>query len=101
MLGRGRLYRRAKARGPTADILREAARQRTAALLRLEPDDDGEALASAIAAHTGRPRDDVDDLLYGPSPETDEELVALAADLDALAHEVGAPPVRTDEGEQR
>ncbi|GLH95869.1 hypothetical protein Pa4123_11410 [Phytohabitans aurantiacus] len=101
VLGRGRLYRRAKARGPTADILREAARQRTAALLRLEPDDDGEALASAIAAHTGRPRDDVDDLLYGASPETDEELVALAADLDALAHEVGAPPVRTDEGEQR
>lgn len=101
VLGRGRLYRRAKARGPTADILREAARQRAATLLRLEPDADGEALAAAIAAHTGRSRDDVDDVLYGPSPETDEELATLAADLDALAHAVGAPPVSTDEGEQR
>ncbi|MEH1128520.1 DUF4350 domain-containing protein [Micromonospora sp. CPCC 206061] len=101
VLGRGRLYRRAKARGPTADILREAARQRAATLLRLEPDADEGALADAVAVHTGWNRDEVDHLLYGASPETDEELVALAADLDALAHEVGAPPVRTDEGEQR
>jgi hypothetical protein len=101
VLGRGRLYRRAKARGPTADILREAARQRATTLLRLEPDAGEDALAAAVAAHTGWNRDDVDDLLYGASPETDEELVALAADLDELAHDVGAPPVSTEEGEQR
>ncbi|WP_246278610.1 DUF4350 domain-containing protein [Phytohabitans rumicis] len=79
VLGRGRLYRRAKARGPTAGILRAAARERIAQSL--GPDAD---LVDAVAARTGRDRDEIDALLYGASPETDDELRRLHADLDAL-----------------
>ncbi|MEJ3741872.1 DUF4350 domain-containing protein [Actinomycetes bacterium KLBMP 9797] len=101
VLGRGRLYRRAKARGPTADILRRAARHRVIPLLSLPPDADADALVDAVANQTGRDRDEVDALLYGPAPETEEELRQLARDLDVLAHAVSAPPSTRDEGEQR
>lgn len=84
VLGRGRLYRRAKARGPVADVLRAAARDRIRSIL--GPD---VSLVDEVVAHTGRDRDEVDALLYGPTPENDEELQRLQGDLEALLHAIG------------
>ncbi|BCB85032.1 DUF4350 domain-containing protein [Phytohabitans suffuscus] len=83
--GRGRLYRRAKARGPTADILRAAARDRLAQLLTPTP---GVSLVDAVAAATGRDPEQIEGLLDGPTPESDEELRRLQSDLDALVEAV-------------
>jgi len=83
--GRGRLYRRAKARGPTAEILRAAARARVAQLLNPAPE---VSLVDATAAATGRDREQIEGLLDGPAPEDDDELRRLQADLDALVEAV-------------
>lgn len=83
--GRGRLYRRAKARGPTADLLRAAARDRLAQLITPTP---GMSLVEAAAAATGRDRDEIEGLLDGPTPESDDDLRRLQADLDALVEAV-------------
>ncbi|MDQ7907768.1 DUF4350 domain-containing protein [Phytohabitans sp. ZYX-F-186] len=83
--GRGRLYRRAKARGPTADLLRAAARDRLAQLLAPSPE---MSLVDAAAAATGRDREQIEGLLDGPTPESDDDLRRLQADLDALVEAV-------------
>jgi hypothetical protein len=83
--GRGRLYRRAKARGPTADTLRAAARDRLAQLLNPTPE---VSLVDAVAAATGRGSEQVEGLLDGPTPESDDDLRRLQADLDALVEAV-------------
>lgn len=83
--GRGRLYRRAKARGPTADVLRAAARERIAQLLAPPP---GVSLVDATAAATGQDREQVEGLLDGPTPESDDDLRRLQSDLDALVEAV-------------
>lgn len=103
VLGRGRLYRRARARGPALDILRSAARTRLAGLLDLPADAQAEAVVAAVAAQTGRAPEDVDELLYGPAPENDDDLVRVASELDTLVSEVAAPPQSptSDEGEAR
>jgi len=87
--GRGRLYRRAKARGPTADTLRATARERLAQLLNPAPD---VSLADATAAATGRDREQIEDLLDGPTPENDDDLRRLQADLDALVEAIRRAP---------
>ncbi|GAA4450537.1 DUF4350 domain-containing protein [Phytohabitans houttuyneae] len=83
--GRGRLYRRAKARGPTADLLRAAARDRLAQLLTPTAE---VSLVDATAAATGLDREQVEGLLDGPTPESDDDLRRLQADLDALVDAV-------------
>ena len=83
--GRGRLYRRAKARGPTADTLRAATRDRLAQLLTHTPD---VSLVDAAAAATGRDPELIEGLLDGPTPESDDDLRRLQADLDALVEAV-------------
>ncbi|MFC0529236.1 DUF4350 domain-containing protein [Phytohabitans kaempferiae] len=83
--GRGRLYRRAKARGPTADVLRAAARERLAQLLAPEPE---ASLVDAVAAASGRDREQIEGLLDGPAPESDDDLRRLQSDLDALVESV-------------
>jgi hypothetical protein len=52
------------------------------------PDAPGPVVAGAAAAHTARPREQVDRLLTGPPPADDAALVALADDLDRLVEEV-------------
>jgi hypothetical protein len=88
--GRGRLYRRAKARGPALAALRTAALHRLLPVLDL-PDASGEpepsTVVSALAERTGWDADRVDAVLYGPEPTTDAELVLAARDLDALLHD--------------
>jgi hypothetical protein len=92
VLGRGRLYRRARARGPAADILRAAALARILPLLDLPPDTPPGQVAIAVGAQTGQPPGTMLELLYGDAPINDADLLRLARDLTALPHAVSAPP---------
>ncbi len=86
----GRLYRRAGDREHAAEALRSAARARMADRLRLPRRTDHHALATAVAAHTGRGVDEVAALL-GPTsapPSHDRDLADLARRLDELDREV-------------
>jgi hypothetical protein len=109
VLGRGRLYQRAKARGPAAEVLRRAALRRIEPALGLDPDHTADDVTAAVAARTGHDPARVGGLLYGPAPTHDDELLDLARGLDALADEVGGVPTRDpspggagpDQGEPR
>ncbi|MFE4517748.1 DUF4350 domain-containing protein [Kitasatospora sp. NPDC056783] len=93
--GRARLYRRARARGRAAEVLRTAAAHRLAPPLGVPlragaPDPD--ALCVAVADRLPeRPAGDVRALLYGPPPTDDTALLRLADDLDALERQVRNP----------
>ena len=109
--GRGRLYRRAKARAPALATLRAAARDRLTRLLDAAPDTSDEELARMVAVRTGLSVDDVLATLSASvesddNAEADAELVRCATALDALVHAVARGPgqpddARTDEGESR
>lgn len=87
-LGRGRLYRRARARGRAASVLRAAAVERIAVTCHLTHSADPREVAVAAAARTRRPVTDVTALLVGPEPTDDAALVTLARALDSLDTEV-------------
>ncbi|WP_159797252.1 DUF4350 domain-containing protein [Puerhibacterium puerhi] len=82
--GRGRLYRRARARGHAAAGLRAAAATRIAARLGLPRSADPTGVVDAVVRASGRDPRDVAALLYGPPPPDDEALAELARRLDAL-----------------
>jgi hypothetical protein len=82
--GRGRLYQRSRDRGAALAVLRTAARDRLARLLDQATDVPDDALVAILAAHAGDDADTIHDLLHGPPPATDAELVATAAALDTL-----------------
>jgi Domain of unknown function (DUF4350) len=96
--GRGRLYRRAKARGPALHALRSAALHRLLPAFDLPSGATAEAVTEAVAARTGRPAEEVRTILYGAEPRTDEDLVRAVGDLDTLMYQsLGYPhgaPVR-------
>ncbi|MFD0741917.1 hypothetical protein ACFQ1L_08535 [Phytohabitans flavus] len=81
----GRLYRRAKARGPTADLLRAAARDRLTQLLAPTA---GASLVDAAAAAARWDPEQIEGLLDGPTPESDDDLRRLQSDLDALVEAI-------------
>ncbi len=96
--GRGRLYRRARARDRAAEALRGGAYARLAAALGLAPGPGGDpapaGLVAAVSAHSGRPAGAVQALLSGAVPADDAGLVALARSLDLLIRDTldpGAP----------
>lgn len=95
--GRGRLYQRSRDRGAALAVLRRAARDRITHALDLPPDAERDTLLPAVVAQTGFDGDDVDTLLFGPDPETDDDLVHLATALDTLVTVVTGIP----EGEPR
>jgi hypothetical protein len=98
--GRGRLYARARARGPAVATLRAAALQRLIRLLDLPSDADRATVSAAAASAAGRAVDEVDDILYGPEPEDDESLVRAATRLESLLYDVsGAGQNTPSEGE--
>lgn len=97
--GRGRLYRRVRARGPALETLRTAARRRLAVALGLPATAERETLLPALQARTGQHPLRLGEILYGPPPETDEELHSRAVELRDLVEYVTARPV--DEGEHR
>jgi hypothetical protein len=87
--GLARLYRRAGARQRAATALREAAVRRLASRFGLRGTQaEPRALVDAIAAHTGRPAAQVGAALFGPAPDDDAALVALADVLDSIEHDV-------------
>ncbi|WP_084124183.1 DUF4350 domain-containing protein [Demequina sp. NBRC 110054] len=88
--GRGRLYRRGRARGHAAAALRAGAASRLAARLSLSRSAPRAAVVAAIAQHTRRDDAEIDSLLYGPPPADDAALTRLVAALDALESEVSA-----------
>ncbi|MEV0457135.1 DUF4350 domain-containing protein [Catellatospora methionotrophica] len=97
--GRGRLYRRVRARGPALETLRAAARRRLATALGLPPTAGPETLLPALQARTGDDPHRLGTILYGPPPQTDEQLHTGAVELRQLVEYVTARPV--DEGEHR
>jgi hypothetical protein len=83
--GRGRLYRRARAREESLVTLRSAALSRMARLLRLDPGTDRETIVATVAASSGWPPYTVRDTLFGVPPEDDDSLVIAAVQLEALS----------------
>ncbi|MFY1636125.1 DUF4350 domain-containing protein [Solwaraspora sp. WMMB335] len=84
VLGRASLYRRARAREPAARILRTATLDRLARRLGLPTEAHAADVVRAVAKRSGRPRDHIDMLLYGPPPSTDAELLHLTQQLATL-----------------
>lgn len=87
-LGRGRLYRRGRAHAHAAAGLRAGVATRTARLLGLPRSAPPGTLVTAVAAATGRDEALVAQLIYGPPPSGDTELITLTRELDILESEV-------------
>lgn len=91
--GRGRLYANARDPQHAARALQAAASARLAARLGLAASATPEAVADAVATRTGRPRDEVSDVLAG-AVHSDRELVALFSrltDLETAVHAATRP----------
>lgn len=87
-VGRGRLYRSAKARGHAAQALRAGSALRLARRLGLPAGAGRDHLVHAVSAATSLPPEVIDRTLYGPPPTTDQRLADLAHQLDQLESEV-------------
>ncbi|MEP7766053.1 DUF4350 domain-containing protein [Sanguibacter sp. 25GB23B1] len=87
-LGRGRLYRRARAWGHAAAALRAGAAHRMATRLGVPRSAGAPTVIDAITRATHRPSAQVAGLLYGPPPADDADLARLAIELDQLESEV-------------
>jgi hypothetical protein len=88
--GHARLYQARRARDQAASALRQAALRRLTPAIGLAPGTPAQAVAAALASRSGLDSGRVAQLLYGPAPRSDAELVRLAEDLDALEREVRA-----------
>ncbi|MGL5828044.1 MAG: DUF4350 domain-containing protein, partial [Angustibacter sp.] len=73
-LGRATLYRRTRARGRAAQILRAASVRRLAIRFGLPRTSDPQAVAPAVADALGREERAILDLIVGPDPTTDADL---------------------------
>ncbi len=87
--GHGRLLASQHARDEAARHLRGQAREQVRVRLGLPPGGAQDRLVHVAAVRSGRAAVEVSDLLYGPEPTTDRQLVALAHDLSELTAEVG------------
>lgn len=83
-LGRAALYRRARARGRAAQVLRAAAGRRIAVRCGLPRTAPPSVVSAVVAERTGRPVAHVAALLSGTTPADDRQLLTLARDLDSL-----------------
>ncbi|HYR64390.1 MAG TPA: DUF4350 domain-containing protein [Actinomycetota bacterium] len=93
-----RLYRSARARAFAGDALRRATRRRLRSRLGVGPEAGppeaqgrgpvDEALSLTLAQLSGTRPDEVQRLLAGPPPQTDEELIGLGRELEALRQRV-------------
>ncbi|MEU8373838.1 MULTISPECIES: DUF4350 domain-containing protein [unclassified Micromonospora] len=100
-LGRARLYQRARARGPAAEILRTATLGRLRGRLDLPATLAPAELAARVAGPAGGTPEQIHELLFGAAPGTDAELLELARSLDRLTRTVAAAPGRPTEGDPR
>lgn len=78
----GRLYRKGRATDYAGALMRQAAVTR---LSRRFVADDARDLAGAVARQTDTPRDHVERVLAGAEPRTDDDLMRLSAELEALS----------------
>lgn len=86
--GRAQLYRRARARGRAAQVLRATCVRRLAVRCGLPRTAPVPTVVDAVASMTGLDPAHVGALLVGPDPTDDPALVVLARALDALETEV-------------
>jgi Domain of unknown function (DUF4350) len=86
--GHARLYQARRARGQAGAALRTAALARLTTALGLPATAIPAEVVSALAARSRLSAGQLEQLLFGPAPETDGGLVQLADDLDALEREV-------------
>ena len=93
--GRARLYRAAGARGTAAEALRSGARERLARRHGLGRAPERAELVAVVATRGGHDPAVVERLLYGPPPDDDPGLVALAEALDRLAPDAPPPTERS------
>lgn len=89
--GHARLYQARRSRDRAAEALRRAAIARLAPALGLPSDPGEDALTAEIAVRAPVSAAQARQLLFGPPPGGDAELVRLADELDALEREVRAP----------
>ncbi len=87
----GKLYRKAGARAFAGDLMRTGTATQTARRLGMPAWTTPGALASAVSSATGLPRERVTRALEGPKPATDDELLALARELEAIRSAVDSP----------
>jgi hypothetical protein len=87
-----KLYRKAGARGFAGELLRTGTATQTARRLGIPASTSPEALSSAMADTAGLPAERVQRALEGPPPGTDDQLLALGRELEAIraAVEAGA-----------
>lgn len=88
--GRGRLYRSRRARDVAAQALRTATLQRLLPRLGLTATSPPQNVVNAVAARSGASPDMVRHRLFGPPPDTDADLVALARELDDIERQVAS-----------
>jgi hypothetical protein len=86
--GRARLYRQASARGRVAATLRTTTLRRLAARLAVPAGTTPQQLVSLLAAATGREERALHALLLGPAPDSDDTLIQLADNLDAVQQDL-------------
>src|SRR6185503_9223415 len=86
--GRGRLYRSRRARDRAADALRTATLQRMLPRLGLGHSAAEPVVVQAVADRCGTPAQAVGHTLFGPTPDSDPDLVRLANELDNIERQV-------------
>jgi hypothetical protein len=82
----GGLFRRARATGYSARLIRE--RAKTSLARRTGLAQDSPRFAASVAAAAGMPEDRVERALGGPEPANDTELLVLAKELDEITHQL-------------
>ena len=86
--GRGRMYRAHRARDRSAEALRTATLHRMLPRLGLGPAAPPDAVAHGVQQRCDLDPHQVARTLYGPPPDTDDELVTLARALDDIERQV-------------
>jgi hypothetical protein len=86
--GRGRLYRSRRARARAATALRTATLQRMLPRLGLSNNAQPPAIVQAAAQRSGQHPQTLAHTLFGPPPQTDDDLVHLARELDNIERQV-------------
>ncbi len=78
----GRMYRRARATSYAGTLMRQATGARLSRRFGIAGADD---LSGAITRASGLPPDRVEEILAGPEPRDDDELMTLGAELEGLS----------------
>jgi len=86
--GRGRLYRSRRARDRAAEALRTATLQRLAPRLGLGMNPDRATVVQAVAQRTYLDPPALEHQLFGPPPDSDDDLTQLAHALDDIERQV-------------